>query len=56
MWLAPELHRPLAVILDRGPLARRMLAAVGERPDRAALAGLSAQLADCLVAGAVFGG
>ncbi len=45
------LARPLEVILSQGPLARRMLQAVGERPDKVALRALSARLADCLVPG-----
>jgi gamma-glutamyl:cysteine ligase YbdK (ATP-grasp superfamily) len=47
----PALARPLEVILRDGPLARRMLAAAGERPDAAALRSLCARLADCLVPG-----
>jgi gamma-glutamyl:cysteine ligase YbdK (ATP-grasp superfamily) len=52
------LARPLQAILSRGPLARRMLAVVGEEPDAAALRALCAGLADCLVPGEqpVFGG
>lgn len=51
------LVRPLQVILERGPLARRMLAA-SPQPDRAALQQMLGRLADCLVPGAapVFGG
>lgn len=49
----PELDQPLRTILSRGPLARRMLQAVGEQPDAAALRGMCAQLADCLHPGAV---
>ena len=44
------LARPLETILTHGPLARRMLKAVGERPDAAALRALSCRLADCLLA------
>lgn len=43
-----DLSRPLATILAEGPLARRMLAAVGERPDAAPLRDLAARLCDCL--------
>jgi gamma-glutamyl:cysteine ligase YbdK (ATP-grasp superfamily) len=50
-----ELAGPLQTIIDRGPLGRRMLAAVGSQPDAAALQGLMGQLADCLGRGAVFG-
>lgn len=53
--LDPLLVRPLQVILRQGPLARRMLTAVGTDPDRAALLTLQQQLADCLRAGASFG-
>jgi gamma-glutamyl:cysteine ligase YbdK (ATP-grasp superfamily) len=54
--LAPVLATPLATILDQGPLARRLLCAAGERPDRATLHALSRQLADCLREGVSFGG
>ncbi|HLQ39229.1 MAG TPA: glutamate-cysteine ligase family protein [Planctomycetota bacterium] len=56
--LDPELVRPLHTILERGPLARRMLAAVGPAPDASTLRGLCARLADCLLPGGdpVFGG
>lgn len=47
----PALVRPLQTILERGPLARRMLAAVGETVDAAALQGLMRRLAECLVPG-----
>lgn len=50
----PALEAPLETILTAGPLARRMLSAVGERPDRGALQTLQARLADCLRAGAAF--
>jgi carboxylate-amine ligase len=52
----PLLEAPLQTILRRGPLARRLLAAVGATPDRAALDRLAAQLADCLRGGVSFGG
>lgn len=47
----PVLEGPLRTILRRGPLARRMLAAVGTTPDRATLDRLCLQLADCLHGG-----
>ncbi|MBL9078217.1 MAG: glutamate--cysteine ligase [Planctomycetes bacterium] len=50
-----DLVAPLRAILTRGPLARRMLAAVGEQPDAAALRQLEGQLADCLRSGQSFG-
>jgi len=49
--VVPE-HRdytpPLDRILDRGPLARRILEATGPRPDRARLHAVYAQLCACL--------
>lgn len=54
--LDPVLAVPLRTILVNGPLARRMLAAVGPSPDRATLVRLEQQLADCLRAGVTFGG
>jgi glutamate---cysteine ligase / carboxylate-amine ligase len=53
--LDPLLEGPLRTILRRGPLARRMLAAVGAAPDRQGLQSLCEQLADCLQAGVSFG-
>jgi len=53
--LDPDLEQPLHTILTQGPLARRMLAAVGDRPEPATLQRLQAQLADCLHAGTCFG-
>lgn len=45
------LAKPIETILAHGPLARRMLTAVGKKPDAVALRALSARLADCLVPG-----
>jgi len=53
--LDPDLVQPLHTILAQGPLARRLLAAAGESPDRATLLRLQAQLADCLHGGTCFG-
>ncbi|MBL8748894.1 MAG: glutamate--cysteine ligase [Planctomycetes bacterium] len=53
--LDPVLVSPLRTILARGPLARRMLGAVGETPDRDALVRLQSELADCLRNGVAFG-
>ena len=53
--LDPVLEAPLHTLLERGPLARRLLAAVGAAPDREALLRAQAQLADCLRQGSVFG-
>src|SRR5205085_827687 len=52
-------HRPLwQPMLDKiaahGPLARRLLRAVGERPSRTALAGLYEHLCECLENGVFF--
>jgi hypothetical protein len=47
---------PLETILERGPLARRMLAAAGDEPDPVALGRMAAALCDCLQANASFGG
>jgi gamma-glutamyl:cysteine ligase YbdK (ATP-grasp superfamily) len=46
-----DLVPPLQTILAHGPLARRMLDAVGTAPDAAALRALARKLADCLVPG-----
>ena len=51
----PLLETPLQTILQRGPLARRLLAAFGTAPDAAGLRSLCAQLADCLRGGVPFG-
>lgn len=53
--LDPMVEGPLRTILRRGPLARRMLAAVGAGPDRRGLQSLCEQLADCLQGGVSFG-
>jgi gamma-glutamyl:cysteine ligase YbdK (ATP-grasp superfamily) len=47
----PSLSRPLQMILERGPLARRMIAAAGAQPDRRMLTTILGGLADCLVPG-----
>ena len=52
--LEPEVAAALGVILNDGPLARRMLAACGETPDAPALQRLQARLADCLRDGVPF--
>ncbi len=46
--LYPEWQSPLALILERGPLARRILRATGETPSRARLAAVYGRVADCL--------
>ncbi|HEX5052725.1 MAG TPA: glutamate-cysteine ligase family protein [Planctomycetota bacterium] len=53
--LDPLLAAPLHTVLERGPLARRMMSAVGTEPDRAALESLQRQLAECLRTNTSFG-
>ncbi len=50
----PEL--PLAVILNRGPLARRILKATGTAPTRKQLGDVYGRLCDCLAEGEMFHG
>jgi glutamate---cysteine ligase / carboxylate-amine ligase len=45
---------PLQVLVDRGPLARRMLDAIGERPARSEIRALLADLCACLEANTPF--
>jgi len=45
---------PLAVLLDEGPLARRILAALGPDPGRRDLERVYRRLCDCLAVGATF--
>lgn len=49
-----ELAAPLEVILSGGTLAQRILAAVGDEPDRASLRRVYTTLCDCLAAGTSF--
>jgi gamma-glutamyl:cysteine ligase YbdK (ATP-grasp superfamily) len=49
------LEPPLHALLEHGPLARRMLRAVGTGPDSESMLRLEAQLADSLRQGTVFG-
>jgi gamma-glutamyl:cysteine ligase YbdK (ATP-grasp superfamily) len=54
---ASDEHAPaLAVLLDEGCLARRILARVGEKPTRDALTALYRELADCLGEGRLLRG
>lgn len=46
--LDPASRRPLSLILDSGPLARRILGALGSNPGRPALARVWRELASCL--------
>lgn len=50
------LAAPLDTILERGPLARRLLDVFGEAPSRDDLLRMCRQLADCLAGGASFVG
>jgi gamma-glutamyl:cysteine ligase YbdK (ATP-grasp superfamily) len=51
----PETDEALQVILQQGPLARRLLRALGgESPDRAALTQVYGRLCDCLSRGEMF--
>lgn len=52
--LPPEAEEPLAVILERGCLARRILEATGPEPDRGRLHEVYRELSDCLVQDRVF--
>jgi hypothetical protein len=61
LWrhLARELDiasEPLQLILDRGPLARRLLAALGDHPDRSRFQTVYQELCHCLESGTPFGG
>ncbi|MSP57078.1 MAG: glutamate--cysteine ligase [Myxococcales bacterium] len=51
----PELHGPLRTIMDRGPLAERIVAALGQvAPSRARLREVYGALCDCVEAGEPF--
>ena len=50
----PELEPALAIILEHGPLARRLLAAAGPAPSRAQLRDVYGRLCDCLARGESF--
>ncbi|MEX2188346.1 MAG: glutamate-cysteine ligase family protein [Pirellulales bacterium] len=54
--LAAAERAALGAILERGPLARRMMAVLGRSPDRAALRGLYGALCACLVENRTFQG
>ena len=49
--LSPDVGEALQVILDEGPLARRLVRLAGLSPGREDLLALSRRLADCLAAG-----
>ena len=52
--LEPSWLSTLSVILDRGPLSRRILSAVGDDVSRQRLAGVYGELCDCLHSGHMF--
>ena len=49
-------HTPLGVILNQGPLSRRILRATGSSPSRRKLGEIYARLSDCLALGELFHG
>ena len=49
-----EAWAPLQVILDEGPLARRIIHALGPEPDRDRLAAVYRELCDCLQEGSMY--
>lgn len=50
----PHVEEALGVILDHGPLARRLLRALGEDPTRARVKAVYGELCDCLAEGRPF--
>jgi glutamate---cysteine ligase / carboxylate-amine ligase len=50
----PSLRPALETILERGPLARRILTAAGPNPSRGLLTAVYRRLCDCLAAGEMF--
>lgn len=52
--LSNPVREPLRVLVDEGPLARRILAAIGEEPDRDRLAAVYRELCECLHEGRMF--
>ena len=53
--LPPEAAAPLALILDRGPLARRILGDLSDNPPRSAIEATYADLCTCLTDDRLFG-
>jgi gamma-glutamyl:cysteine ligase YbdK (ATP-grasp superfamily) len=51
-----ECRAPLRVLLERGPLARRILRALGKDPSRQRMEAVYRELCDCLAAGRMFMG
>lgn len=52
----PTMRAPMEAILEHGPLARRIMTAVGPSPSRERLSAVYRELADCLAAGRMFAG
>jgi gamma-glutamyl:cysteine ligase YbdK (ATP-grasp superfamily) len=52
----PNVAPAVKALLERGPLARRILTAVGPEPSRARIAAVYRQLCDCLAGGRMFVG
>lgn len=50
----PHVRSALQILLERGPLARRILGAVGPEPSREQLASVYRELCDCLAGGRMF--
>jgi carboxylate-amine ligase len=50
----PDARRPLALLDQRGPLARRLVGALGVEPSREALRDAYRELADCLAANRLY--
>jgi glutamate---cysteine ligase / carboxylate-amine ligase len=53
-FLDPQWHRPLRTVLERGPLARRILRAIGDDFSRSGIESVYRRLADCLAEGRLF--
>jgi glutamate---cysteine ligase / carboxylate-amine ligase len=52
----PSVRPAVHALLEGGPLARRILSAVGPDPSRDQIAAVYRQLCDCLAAGRMFAG
>lgn len=53
--MAPRTAEAMELIVDQGPLARRILRRLGSAPERAVLLGTYRELCDCLAQGTMFG-
>jgi hypothetical protein len=51
-----SLRAAVKTLLERGPLARQILTAVGREPSRERIAAVYRQLCECLAAGRIFSG